>query len=185
MQAYNEYCQEGYGPHESMDMWEKKFIAEAPTITYWTMVKEYLLINCRFVRGQRIGDWPLVLKACQELCPWFFVFGHTNYSSWIPVFLRDMARLPQIHPSIHTAFMNGLFVVQRSNKKFSLMALDQSQEHSIKHLKEDSGVKGLYGHQEEMEVIELSKPEVLRITEEFENAGLSRSEKGVNVEQSK
>ena len=38
------------------------------------------------------------------------------------------------------------------------MALDQSQEHRIKFLKEDSGTKGLYGQQEEKEIIELSKP---------------------------
>ena len=50
------------------------------------------------------------------------------------------------------------------------MDLDQSQEHSIKFLKEDSGPKGLYGESktEEKMVIELSKPEILRIIEEFE-----------------
>ena len=43
------------------------------------------------------------------------------------------------------------------------MALDQSQEHSIKFLKENSEAKGLYGQPEEKEVIALSKPEVLRV----------------------
>ena len=55
------------------------------------------------------------------------------------------------------------------------MALDQSQEHSIKFLKEDSGARGLYGQQEEKEVIELSKPEVLRTIDEFERACFSTS----------
>ncbi|KAJ8378777.1 hypothetical protein AAFF_G00236490 [Aldrovandia affinis] len=53
-----------------------------------------------------------------------------------------MATLPDTHPSVHEAFMEGKFVVQRGDKKFSLMALDQSQEHNIKFLKEDSGSKG-------------------------------------------
>ena len=66
--------------------------------------------------------------------------------------------------------MAGKFVVQRSDMKSSLMALDQSHEHSIQFLKEDSGAKGLYGQQEEKAVIELSKPEVLRAIEEFECA---------------
>lgn len=69
----------------------------------------------------------------------------------------------------------GSFVVQRGNKNFSLMALDQTQKHCIKFLKEDSGAKGLYGQQEEKEVIELSKPEVLKVINEFENASLSAS----------
>ena len=78
-----------------------------------------------------------------------------------------MERLPQIHPTVHDAFMEGKFVVQRGDKKFSMMALDQSHEHSINFLKEDSGAKGLYGQQREKEVIELSKPEVLRVITEL------------------
>ena len=66
--------------------------------------------------------------------------------------------------------MEGKFVVQSSDKKASLMALDQSQEHSIKFLTQDNGAKGLYGQPEEKEVIELSKPEVLRSIDEFERA---------------
>ena len=59
-------------------------------------------------------------------------------------------------------------MVQRSDKKFSLMGMDQSQEHSINLWKEDIVVqKGLYGQKEEKEVIELSKPAVLRVIEEF------------------
>ena len=42
------------------------------------------------------------------------------------------------------------------------MALDNSQEHSSKFLKENSEAKGLYGQQEEKDVIELSKRQVLR-----------------------
>ena len=56
---------------------------------------------------------------------------------------------------VREAFMEETFVVQRSNKKFSVMALDQSQQHGIKFLKEDSGAKGLYGQPEQTEVIEL------------------------------
>ena len=67
------------------------------------------------------------------------------------------------------------FGVQRGDKKSSLVALDQSQEHSIQFLKEDSGAKGLYGQQESKEVIELSKPEVLRVIDEFECACFSAS----------
>ena len=86
-----------------------------------------------------------------------FPLSDTHYARWVPVVLRDMVRLPETHP-----FMAGKFVVQRGDKKSSLMSLDHSQEHSIQFLKEDSGAKGLYGQQESKEVIELSKPEVQR-----------------------
>ena len=103
------------------------------------------------------------------LCPYFFAFDQTNYSRWVPVFLRDMAQLPTLHPDVHDNFMKGHFVVQRSHKKFSLMGLDQSQEHSIRMLKEDGCPKGLYNQVEENMVIELSRAEVLRMVEEFED----------------
>ena len=75
-------------------------------------------------------------RLLKDLFPYFFICRHTNYTRWLPVFLRDMARLPLIHPSVHDAFLQGKFVVQCSNKKLSLMAIDQSQEHSIKFLNE-------------------------------------------------
>ena len=61
------------------------------------------------------------------------------------------------------------------------MALDQSQEHSIKFFKQDSGAKGLYGQPEEKEVIELSKSEVLRSIDEFEREPVSLLQRNSNV----
>ena len=80
-----------------------------------------------------------------------------------------MCLLPDTHPEIHDAFIKGLFVVQRSNSKFSTMALDQSQEHSIRYLKEYGGSLGLYNDKKEKEVSEISRPELLRVIEEFES----------------
>jgi len=182
LEAYNEYMDASIGPHEPIDVWEERLSIQAPTIQYWRTVTDYLLTTCQFVRGQRSGDWCLTLNALEDLCPWFFVFSHTHYARWLPVFLRDMATLPDVHPGVQHAFVNGKFVVQRSSKKFSLMALDQSQEHSIKFLKEDSGAKGKYGQQEEKDVIELSKSEVLRLTEEFESACLLAPARKVSIE---
>ena len=99
------------------------------------------MINCHL--GQQVANWPLTLNALKDLCP-LFAFGHTNYARWVPVFLKDMANLSNTHPEVHEAFMEGKFVVQRGDNFFSLIALDQSQEHSIKFLKEDIGSKGLY-----------------------------------------
>ena len=128
-------------------MWERRLVERAPTTCYWRTVEDYLLIIRCFVRGQRACDWPLTLNARTDLCPWLFTFRHKNYVRWIPFFLKDMLCLPEIHPSVHEAFVEGKFVVQCSDKKFSLMALDQSQKHSIEFLKKDSGTKGLYGQQ--------------------------------------
>ena len=178
--AYEEYCQQP-GPHKSFEMWEQHLLLTSPTACYWgKIVRDFLLTSCCFVRNLRLGNWPGTLDAIDDLCPYFFALGHTNYSRWVPVFLRDMAQLPHRHPAVHANFMQGHFAVQRSEKKFSLMGLDQSQEHSIKLLKEDSGPKGLYGQTEEKVVIELSKAEVLRVIEEFEYASIHSTKSGNN-----
>ena len=168
--AYEASCT-GQGPHLSFEMWEKNLFSLSPTAKYWgNTVRDFLLRYISFIRSQRVGNWHQCISAIDKLCPYYFALGHTNYSRWVPVFLRDMARLPNTHPDVYKEYMKKNFVVQRSKNKFSLMGLDQSQEHSIKFLKEDSGPKGLYGESrtEEKLVIELSKPEVLRIIEEFE-----------------
>ena len=79
--------------------------------------------------------------------------------------LRDMAQLLTLHLDVHGSFMKGHFVFRRSEKKFSLMGLEQRQEHSIRMLKEDGAPKGLYNQVEEKMVIELSRAEVLWVVE--------------------
>ena len=34
VQAYDHYCRDGYGPHEPMEMWEKRLISNVPIINY-------------------------------------------------------------------------------------------------------------------------------------------------------
>ena len=77
-----------------------------------------------------------------------------------------MACLPELQPNVHAAFMKGLLVVQRSKTKFSLIWLDQSQKQNVKYIKADGGNRGLYAYQEEKELMEISRPEVLRALRE-------------------
>ena len=176
LEAYTEYCNSQIGPHEPIEVWEKRLIKRSPTVQYWTLVKQYLMLVFRFIHSQRTGDWTKCLSALDELCEWFFAFGQTWYARWLPVFLRDMKCLPETHPDIHKAFCAGKFVVQRSNTKFSMMGLDQSHEHSVKHLKSDGGCRGLYGSAEEKTVIEVSRPEMMRLVDEFEKVSGSKSD---------
>ena len=51
-----------------------------------------------------------------------------------------MLLLENRHPLVRKTFNQGLFVVQRSRSKFSMMALDQNQEHCIQFLKQYGGI---------------------------------------------
>ncbi len=70
---------------------------------------ELELLNCRLVRSQREGQWLLYVQVLDELCPWFFVFDHTNYSRWLPIHVRDMVQLPNTHPDVYNEFHEGKF----------------------------------------------------------------------------
>ena len=81
----------------------------------------------------------------------------------MPIHIKDMVQLYETHPDVHNQFMKGHFVIQRSNAKFSVMAKDQSHEHSNKMLKSDGGPTGL-----------LDEPESLAMNDQsssFENIG--------------
>ena len=140
-----------------------------PTFRFWITCRNFIHLELRFVRGQRSGDWKLTVDSMKLKCRWCFAFGKTNYARWLPVWLRDMLLLEIQHPLVHRPFNNGLFVVQRSTTKFSMMAIDQNQEHVIQFAKHEGGPKGLYGQTEERDVIEVSRPGILRAIQQFED----------------
>ena len=54
--------------------------------------------------------------------------------------------------------------MEKQNKVF-VDWLDQSQKQNVKHIEEDGGNRGLYGYQEEKELMEISRPEVCKCYE--------------------
>ena len=96
------------------------------------------MIYNRFIRSQREGDLDL-----GEMIPYFFTFNYSNCARWLPVHVRDLMKLKTQHPDLHAEFTKGHFVVQRSHALYSLMAKDQSHEHSNKEIKTDSGYTNL------------------------------------------
>ena len=57
--------------------------------------------------------------------------------------MRDLIKLKIQHPDLHAEFKKGHFVVQRSQARYSLMAKDQSHEHSNKEIKTEGGYTNL------------------------------------------
>ena len=165
--AYSEYCEKVMGPPESFDMWNRR----SQTIVqfkFWSTIMELELLMTRFVRSLREGDFTLYVQACDELCGWFHALDHTNYARWLPVHIRDMVELAEKHPEVHAEFMKGNFVVQKSARKFSLMAKDQAHEQSNKSLQAHGGAVGLYENPEALTLFMLAGPDCARIVEEFE-----------------
>ena len=112
----------------------------------------------RFVRSLRKGYFPLYVQSCDELCSSFHALDHTIYARWLPVHVRDMVQVAKQNPEVHAEFMKGNFVVQKSRRKFSLMAKDQAHEQSNKILQTKGGAAGLYENHEALMLFMLAGP---------------------------
>ena len=85
----------------------------------------------------------LYREALSELAPYFFANNNVNYVRWIPVHLRDMMSLEQQHPDVASEFHKGNFVIHKSRREFSALAIDQAHEQNNSVIKGDGGAIGL------------------------------------------
>ena len=140
-EAYTEYCleNEGHGPAMTFERWSEKQSEDHPMSFFWDLVMDLELLQFRFVRSCREGDFELHIESCDEIDDWCMALDRPNYSRALPMYVRDMRQLPSKHPDVYKEFMKGNFVVQRSRHKFSLMGKDQSHEHSNKELQQSGG----------------------------------------------
>ena len=66
-----------------------------------------------------------------------------NYARWLPIHLMDMMALEERHSQIAEAFHAGKFVVHKSDRDFSAMAIDQVHEQANAVIKGDGGAVGI------------------------------------------
>ena len=114
----------------------KNTLMKLPTVTKkeWIsiMINELELLDLRFVRSVRVGDFELFVQSLQEIADLRHALDQRHYALWLPVHVKDMVELPRKHPEVYRQFMDGKFVVQRSTNRFSGMGKDQSHEQSVK-----------------------------------------------------
>ena len=82
-----------------------------------------------YVRAIRKANFLLYIEALSKIVPWYFSLDHMHYSRWVPILLRDMMSLKQLHPDVYTEFLKGKFVVKKSKRAFTAIAIDQAHEH--------------------------------------------------------
>ena len=63
--------------------------------------------------------------------PYFIANDNVNYARWIPIHLRDMMVLEGQHPDVATKYHKGNFVIHKSRRDFSAMAIDQAQNNPV------------------------------------------------------
>ena len=166
--AYRHHCFDASEIPESFEARIQSSREQNPLFMFWSIILDLELLMCRFIRSLREGDFKLYVQRCDELCAWFHVMDHTNYTRWLPVHVHDTVRLSESHPEVHGEFLKGNVVVQRTSHKFSLFGKDQSHEQLNTLLQAHSDDVGLYDNPEALTLFMLAGPECSRCIAEFE-----------------
>ena len=170
--AYEEYSKsdEIDRPARPFKQWKDEKMKKCPQFLYWATVQDFELLCLQLVRAFREADFSLYLKAIQELLPWMFALDSHKYARWLSVHYRDMCELPVKHPDVCAEFRDGAFVVHKTKRLFSSIALDHAHEQVNAIVKGEGGAVGLTENPAALRRWMVAGPELSRMVDEFEEA---------------
>ena len=110
--------------------------------SFWNkFVNEIAPVLRDLTRSFRDANWNLHLSAVQRAISLRFAFDRINYKRWLPLYYEDCLALPEKFPDMHSAFINGDFVVMHSLHKGSALPMDQALKKEYnKPAKSQSGI---------------------------------------------
>ncbi|KAK3737069.1 hypothetical protein QZH41_013876, partial [Actinostola sp. cb2023] len=168
--AYQQYASVSCPEVKPFDEWKEDMLKKCPQFLYWDRVLE-LEINClQLVRAFREADFFLYIEALINIVPWMFALDHINYARWLSVHIRDMCELPIQHPNVFRRFCDGSFVVHKSKRLFSSIALDHAHEQVNALVKGEGGAVGLTENPSALRRWMVAGPEIARMISEFEDS---------------
>ena len=153
---------------DSFEEWLEDKCQRQPQANFWKTTLELELSVLEYVKSIRIGDFKLYKDTLHHLMPWVFATDHTHYARNLPVHLRDMCTLEERHPAVYAEFCKGHFAVQKTQRLFSKIALDQNHEQLNDLLKTEGGVIGNTQNAATLCYKQIAGPELSRLTQEFE-----------------
>ena len=136
--AYDNYVIQNKSA-KSFEDWRTDREQGIPQFRYWSITLKLELLVLSFVRSIWTGDFTLYKRSIKSLLRWFFALDHPHYACWLSVHLMDMIQLGETNPEIETAFENGLFVINKTRKKFSSIGIDHTHEQNNKCVKGNGG----------------------------------------------
>lgn len=152
---------------ESIDEWIAQKEEQSPTFKFWVMLLRLITLLLSFVRSLRVGNYKLFITSLKRMTPWFFAFDHTHYARWLTVHLKDLEELSEKAPTVYAEFCHGNFVVRKTHRKFSALAVDQAHEQNNAIIKDDGGAIGLTEDPAALRRWSVAGPEVCRLVNEF------------------
>ena len=155
---------------KSFDDWKEEMSKKRPHFLFWDLVVHFEICCLQLVRAFREADFSLYIHALTNIVPWMFALDQTNYARWLSVHIRNMCELPVQHPDVFQRFCNGSFVVHKTERVFSSIALDQAHEQVNSEVKGEGGAVGLTENPAALRRWMVGGPEVARMIKEFEDS---------------
>ena len=119
----------------------KELMQANRTAKLWLQYIKMISILRRFITAERTGNFPLLLKTLAEMLPFFAAAGHSLYAKSVHLHLQNMIALEKQNQFVYSKFMEGLFVVRRSNRYGGGLAPDLVIEQSLmRSLKSTGGL---------------------------------------------
>ena len=170
-EEYKESVQESEQPLD-FTVWCNKMKSNQPQFCFWSQVLKLELLVLEIVRTIRDGDFDQYVQSLARIMPWMFALDHVNYARWLSVHVRDMSSLSLTHPSVYQHFTSGAFVVNKSARAFSSIALDHAHEQANASIKGDGGAVGLTENPHALRRWMIGGPELARMVNEYEDQSL-------------
>lgn len=173
--AYAEYCTDDQlsgDSTESMNFqdWCERRKQESPQFNYWYLILSMELVILIFIRSLREANFSLYCQALCQLIPYMFANNNVNYARWLPIHLRDMMGLEKAHPQLAAIFKAGGFVIHKTTRNFSAMAVDQAHEQANAVIKGDGGAIGITEDQSALRRWMVAGPAVSQLVAQYEAA---------------
>ena len=108
----------------------------------------------------------MYVNAIKQILSWFFALDHPNYARRLSVHYRDMCELPGKHPHVHAQFCKGSFVVHKTKRCYSSIALDHAHEQVNGGVKGEGGAVGLTENPAALRTWMVAGPELARMVED-------------------
>ena len=168
--AYLEFSQALTEEDQQLDFWQWHHLksSESPQFLYWALTLKFELLVLMFVQSLREGNFNLYQESLKQLVPLHFALDHFHYARWLPIHIHDMVKLSESHPNVEGKFQQGHFVVNKTQRVFSGISLDQAHEQNNKLVKGDGGAVGLTENSSQLLRWMVSGPEVARAAATFE-----------------
>ena len=91
----------------------------------------------------------MYVSSLKQVVKWYYACDHYHYARWVTVHLYNLVNSPTTSPYLYKCFSDTYFNFQKSNKKFSLMRINQAHEQNNAAIMGMGGAKSVRNKDDE------------------------------------